>query len=97
MLPTQRQSQRGGTTTRGENEGRFVRFVINLLIAPCSFLLWILTHKRFHSNLAIAPTCDTASTYHITDNARDPQRGLSRATHLLKVSRRAAQPNEEES
>ena len=64
---------------------------------PCSFLLWILTHKRFHSNLAISPTCDTASTYHITDNARDPQRGLSRATHLLKVSRRAAQPNEEES
>ena len=65
--------------------------------APCSFLLWILTHKRFHSNLAIAPTCDTVSTYHITDNARDPQRGLSRATYLLKVSRRAAQPNEEES
>ena len=64
---------------------------------PCSFLLWILTHKRFHSNLAIAPTCDTVSTYHITDNARDPQRGLSRATYLLKVSRRAAQPNEEES
>ena len=48
--------------------------------SPCSFLLWILTHKRFHSNLAIAPTCDTVSTYHITDNARDPQRGLSRAT-----------------
>ena len=64
---------------------------------PCSFLLWILTDKRFHSNLAIAPTCDTVSTYHITDNARDPQRGLSRATYLLKVSRRAAQPNEEES
>ena len=64
---------------------------------PCSFLLWILTHKRFHSNLAIAPTCDTVSTYHITDNARDPQRGLSRATYLLKVSRRAAEPNEEES
>ena len=63
----------------------------------CSFLLWILTHKRFHSNLAIAPTCDTVSTDHITDNARDPQRGLSRATYLLKVSRRAAQPNEEES
>ena len=66
-------------------------------LAPCSFLLWILTHKRFHSNLAIAPTCDTVSTYHITDNARDPQHGLSRATYLLKVSRRAAQPNEEES
>ena len=65
--------------------------------APCSFLLRILTHKRFHSNLAIAPTCDTVSTYHITDNARDPQRGLSRATYLLKVSRRAALPNEEES
>ena len=64
---------------------------------PCSFLLWILTYKRFHSNLAIAPTCDTVSTYHITDNARDPQRGLSRATYLLKVSRRAALPNEEES
>ena len=64
---------------------------------PCSFLLRILTHKRFHSNLAIAPTCDTVSTDHITDNARDPQRGLSRATYLLKVSRRAAQPNEEES
>ena len=64
---------------------------------PCSFLLRILTHKRFHSNLAIAPTCDTVSTYHITDNARDPQRGLSRATYLLKVSRRAALPNEEES
>ena len=43
------------------------------------------------------PTCDTVSTYHITDNARDPQRGLSRATYLLKVSRRAALPNEEES
>ena len=56
-----------------------------------------MTHKRFHSNLAIAPTCDTVSTYHITDNARDPQRGLSRATYLLKVSRRAALPNEEES
>ena len=64
---------------------------------PCSFLLRILTHKRFHSNLAIAPTCDTVSTDHITDNARDPQRGLSRATYLLKVSRRAAQPNDEES
>ena len=64
---------------------------------PCSFLLRILTYKRFHSNLAIAPTCDTVSTDHITDNARDPQRGLSRATYLLKVSRRAAQPNEEES
>mgnify|MGYP005623436975 FL=1 len=64
---------------------------------PCSFLLRILTHKRFYSNLAIAPTCDTVSTYHITDNARDPQRGLSRATYLLKVSRRAALPNEEES
>ena len=67
------------------------------LFSFCSFLLWILTHKRFHSNLAIAPTCDTVSTDHITDNARDPQRGLSRATYLLKVSRRAAQPNEEES
>ncbi len=66
-------------------------------LSPCSFLLRILTHKRFHSNLAIAPTCDTVSTYHITDNARDPQRGLSRATYLLKVSRRAAEPNEEES
>ena len=66
-------------------------------LAPCSFLLWILTDKSFHSNLAIAPTCDTVSTYHITDNARDPQRGLSRATYLLKVSRRAALPNEEES
>ena len=55
------------------------------------------TDKRFHSNLAIAPTCDIVSTYHITDNARDPQRGLSRATYLLKVSRRAAVPNEEES
>ena len=65
--------------------------------APCSFLLRILTHKRFHSNLAISPTCDIVSTYHITDNARDPQRGLSRATYLLKVSRRAALPNEEES
>ena len=53
--------------------------------------------KRFHSNLAIASTCDTVSTYHITDNARDPQRGLSCATYLLKVSRRAAEPNEEES
>ena len=31
-------------------------------LSPCSFLLWILTHKRFHSNLAIAPTCDTVST-----------------------------------
>eukprot|EP00964_Phaeocystis_antarctica_P049301 scaffold28600_cov36-Phaeocystis_antarctica.AAC.1 len=62
-----------------------------------SLLLWILTDKRFHSNLAIAPTYDTVSTYHITDNARDPQRGLSRATYLLKVSRRAAEPNEEES
>ena len=60
-------------------------------------MLWILTDKRFHSNLAIAPTCDTVSTYHITDNARDPQRGLSRATYLLKVSRWAAEPNEEES
>ena len=59
---------------------------------PCSFLLRILTHKRFHSNLAIAPTCDTVSTFHITDNARDPQRGLSRATYLLKVSRRPAEP-----
>jgi hypothetical protein len=59
---------------------------------PCSFLLRILTYKRFHSNLAIAPTCDTMSTYHITDNARDPQRGLSRATYLLKVSRRPAEP-----
>ena len=28
-------------------------------MSPCSFLLRILTHKRFHSNLAIAPTCDT--------------------------------------
>ena len=55
------------------------------------------TDKRFHSNLAIAPTYDTVSTYHITDNARDPQRGLSCATYLLKVSRRAAEPNEEES
>eukprot|EP00964_Phaeocystis_antarctica_P001673 scaffold876_cov68-Phaeocystis_antarctica.AAC.7 len=45
----------------------------------------------------IAPNCDTVSTYHITDNARGPQRGLSRATYLLKVSRRAAEPNEEES
>ena len=61
----------------------------NNVAAPCSFLLRILTHKRFHSNLAIAPTCDTVSTYHITDNARDPQRGLSRATYLFKVSRRA--------
>ena len=60
--------------------------------APCSFLLRILTYKRFHSNLAIAPTCDTMSTFHITDNARDPQRGLSRATYLLKVSRRPAEP-----
>ena len=51
--------------------------------------------KRFHSNLAIAPTCETVSTYHITDNARDPQRGSSRTTYLLKVSRLAA-PNEEE-
>ena len=67
------------------------------VLTPCSFLLWILTHKIFHSNLAIAPTCDTVSTYHITDNARYPQRGLSRATYLLKVSRRAALPNEEES
>ena len=56
------------------------------ILSPCSFLLWILTHKRFHSNLAIAPTCDTVSTYHITDKARDPQRGLSRATYLLKKS-----------
>ena len=54
--------------------------------APCSFLLWILTDN-----------IDTVSTYHITDNARDPQRGLSRATYLLKVSRWAAEPNEEES
>ena len=61
----------------------------------CSFLLRMLTHKRFRANLAMTPTCDTVSTYHITDNARDPQRGLSRATYLLKVSRRAAQPNEE--
>ena len=67
-----------------------------MLNSPCSFLL----RKRFHSNLAIAPTCvlrHRVSTYHITDNARDPQRGLSRATYLLKVSRRAAQPNEEDS
>ena len=71
-------------------ERRSVRNTLQLL-------LWILTDKRFHSNLAIAPTCDTVSTYHITDNARDPQRGLSRATYLLKVSRRAAEPNEEES
>ena len=55
------------------------------ILSPCSFLLWILTHKRFHSNLAIAPTCDTVSTYHITDKARDPQRGLSRATYLLNT------------
>ena len=41
-----------------------------------------MTDKRFHSNLAIAPTCDTVSTYHITDDARDPQRGLSRATYI---------------
>ena len=61
--------------------------VANRLSRPCSFLLWILTHKRFHSNLAMAPTCDNVSTYHITDNARDPpQRGLSRATYLLKES-----------
>eukprot|EP00964_Phaeocystis_antarctica_P019211 scaffold10607_cov72-Phaeocystis_antarctica.AAC.1 len=50
------------------------------------------TPSECHSNLAIAPTYDTVSTYHITDNARDPQRGLSRATYLLKVSRRAAEP-----
>ena len=60
-------------------------------------MLWILTDKRFHSNLATVPTCDTVSTYHIIDNARYPQRGLSRATYLLKVSRWAAEPNEEES
>ena len=42
------------------------------------------------------PTCDTVSTYHIIDNARYPQRGLSRATYLLKVSRWAAEPNVEE-
>ena len=47
--------------------------------------------------MAPTSTCDTVSAYHITDNARDPQRGLSRATYLLKVSRRAAEPNEEES
>jgi len=35
--------------------------------------------KRFHSNLVIAPTCDTVSTYHITDNARDPQPRLEPA------------------
>ena len=76
---------------------RFFFFKIQVFLTLSSFLLRILTHKRFHSNLAIAPTCDTVSTYHITDNARDPQRGLSRATYLLKVSRRAALPNEEES
>ena len=76
---------------------RLTRLLLSSDLPPCSFLLRILTHKRFHSNLAIAPTCDTVSTYHITDNARDPQRGLSRATYLLKVSRRAALPNEEES
>ena len=69
----------------------------SLVAYSCMVLLWILTDKRFHSNLAIAPTCDTVSTYHITDNARDPQRGLSRATYLLKVSRRLAVPNEKES
>ena len=52
------------------------------ILSPCSFLLWILTHKRFHSNLAIAPTCDTVSTYHITDKARDPQRGLRQPRHI---------------
>ena len=26
-------------------------------------------YKRFHSNLATAPTCNTVGTYHITDNA----------------------------
>ena len=76
---------------------RFFLFKIQVFLTLSSFLLRILTHKRFYSNLAIAPTCDTVSTYHITDNARDPQRGLSRATYLLKVSRRAALPNEEES
>ena len=59
---------------------------LNLHLDPCTFLLWILTDN-----------IDTVSTYHITDNARDPQRGLSRATYLLKVSRWAAEPNEEES
>ena len=59
----------------------------------CSVCLFL----SFPYALLIAPTCDTVSTDHITDNARDPQRGLSRATYLLKVSRRAAQPNEEES
>ena len=86
-------SQEPEISCRGEGGSRFTAH----FRAPCSFLLRILTHKRFHSNLAIAPTCDTVSTYHITDNARDPQRGLSRATYLLKVSRRAALPNEEES
>ena len=71
--------------------------ISGLSLSHTSFLLRILTHKRFRANLAITPTCDTVSTYHITDNARDPQRGLSRATYLLKVSRRAAQPNDEES
>ena len=74
-----------------------VIFFLLLYNTFCKLLLWILTDKRFHSNLAIAPTCDTVSTYHITDNARDPQRGLSRATYLLKVSRRPAVPNEKES
>ena len=29
------------------------------------------TDKRFHSNLAKAPTCDTVSTYHITLTTRE--------------------------
>eukprot|EP00964_Phaeocystis_antarctica_P057190 scaffold33808_cov36-Phaeocystis_antarctica.AAC.2 len=51
-----------------------------------AFPVDILTDKRVHSNLAIAPTCDTVSTYHITDNARDPQRGLSCATYTCSKS-----------
>jgi hypothetical protein len=47
------------------------------LVAFAVIALWILTDKIFHSNLAIAPRLrHRKSTYHITDNARDPQRGL---------------------
>ena len=57
---------------------------------PCSFCCVFLL------NLTISHTFNAVSTCHISDNARDPQRGLSRATYLLKVSCRA-EPNEEES
>ena len=49
----------------------------------------------FLSNLTISHTFNAVSTCHISDNARDPQRGLSRATYLLKVSPQSTEPNEE--